>query len=51
MIYIYSLLAGLLLGAAFALLKLPVPAPINLAGVVGIAGVTIGYTLLTMKIW
>lgn len=47
MIYIYALVAGLILGGAFALLKLPIPAPGNLAGVVGVLGVTLGYMLLS----
>jgi len=47
MIYIYALIAGLILGAAFAFLKLPIPAPGSLAGVVGILGVTLGYMLIT----
>jgi len=46
MIYILSLAAGLILGAIFAFFKLPIPAPSTLAGVVGIAGVTIGYLLV-----
>jgi XapX domain-containing protein len=41
-----SLLVGSVTGAAFALLKLPVPAPANLAGVMGILGLFIGYMIV-----
>ena len=47
MILIKSLTAGLILGYIFALIKLPIPAPITFAGIVGIIGIYIGYTLNT----
>lgn len=37
-----SLLAGILCGLVFKFLKLPIPAPPVLAGVMGIVGVYIG---------
>lgn len=38
-----AILAGAIMGFGFALLKLPIPAPPTLAGVLGIVGITIGY--------
>lgn len=40
-----SLLLGAVTGALFASLGLPVPAPANLAGVMGIIGLFVGYML------
>lgn len=37
-----SLLAGLIIGFAFKLIKLPIPAPPVLAGVIGVVGVYLG---------
>lgn len=37
-----SLITGLAVGALFALLKLPIPAPPTLAGVAGILGLFLG---------
>ncbi|MGA9225118.1 MAG: DUF1427 family protein [Mesobacillus sp.] len=39
---VLSLLAGLLVGVVFKFLKLPLPAPPVLAGVIGIVGVYLG---------
>lgn len=39
---VLSLLAGLLVGIVFKFLKLPLPAPPVLAGVLGIVGVYLG---------
>ncbi|WP_423407023.1 XapX domain-containing protein [Heyndrickxia sp. MSNUG] len=39
---VLSLLAGLLVGVVFKFLKLPLPAPPVLAGVLGIVGVYLG---------
>ncbi|MGE5591258.1 MAG: XapX domain-containing protein [Bacillota bacterium] len=36
---------GIVAGFAFGKLRLPVPAPPTLAGVLGIVGMTIGYAL------
>lgn len=38
-----SLVAGAVLGFVFALMRLPIPAPPTLAGVLGIIGITVGY--------
>jgi XapX domain-containing protein len=42
-----SLGTGFLTGVIFALLKLPVPAPAVLPGVMGILGITLGFLLVT----
>jgi XapX domain-containing protein len=39
---VLSLLAGIICGLIFKLLKLPLPAPPVLAGVIGIVGVYLG---------
>ncbi len=43
-----SLLAGLICGIVFALTKLPIPAPGNIAGIVGILGIFIGYGIINL---
>ncbi|WP_102027394.1 XapX domain-containing protein [Salirhabdus sp. Marseille-P4669] len=43
---ILSLLAGLLVGVIFKLIKLPIPAPPVLSGVLGIVGIYIGGLLV-----
>jgi len=40
-----ALLTGGVVGFLFAKLKLPVPAPPTIAGVLGIIGITLGYIL------
>lgn len=42
---ILALGAGILLGCLFALLKLPVPAPTTLGGILGVVGVALGASL------
>lgn len=42
-----SMLAGFVVGALFARLRLPVPAPPTLAGVMGIVGLFLGYWLVS----
>jgi len=39
---VLSLLTGLILGTAFRLLRLPLPAPTALAGVAGVVGIYLG---------
>ncbi|AHG03911.1 XapX domain-containing protein [Halobacterium sp. DL1] len=39
-------LTGLVVGAVFASLRIPIPAPGNLAGVMGVAGIWLGYRLV-----
>jgi XapX domain-containing protein len=41
-----ALLTGLVAGAAFAFLNIPIPAPPELAGVLGIVGIFLGYKLV-----
>jgi XapX domain-containing protein len=41
----YALLTGIIAGFAFAKLKLPIPAPPSLAGILGIVGIFLGYLL------
>ncbi|ACL70556.1 XapX domain-containing protein [Halothermothrix orenii] len=41
-----SLLSGMIVGALFSFVKLPIPAPPNLAGVAGIIGIFLGFTLV-----
>lgn len=36
-------LSGIFVGIVFSLLKLPIPAPPNLAGLMGIVGIFLGY--------
>lgn len=42
---IKALLTGLIVGIIFAALKLPIPAPPALAGVLGIIGIYLGFVL------
>lgn len=44
---ILSLIAGMVIGIVFKMLKLPLPAPPVLAGVVGIFGVYLGGIIAT----
>ncbi|MFB6114619.1 MAG: XapX domain-containing protein [Halodesulfurarchaeum sp.] len=39
----FALLTGLVTGGVFAFLEVPIPAPPNLAGVMGIVGIYLGY--------
>lgn len=43
--WLYALLGGAIVGFVFAKLKLPVPAPPTIAGILGIIGITLGYVL------
>lgn len=45
-IVVLSLLTGLLTGALFRFLQIPIPAPPNIAGVMGIVGIFLGYALI-----
>lgn len=42
-----SFITGLLLGAIYTILKLPLPAPTAFAGIIGIVGVYAGYVCVT----
>ena len=41
-----ALLTGLFAGALFAFLNIPIPAPPELAGIMGIVGIFLGYQLI-----
>jgi len=41
-----SFITGFVVGAVFRLLRLPIPAPDTLAGLMGIVGIFVGYVLL-----
>lgn len=43
---VLATITGVVTGIAFGLLDVPIPAPPNLAGVMGIAGILIGYRLV-----
>ena len=45
-ITILALLTGLLTGALFKFLHIPIPAPPNVAGLMGIVGIYIGFKLV-----
>lgn len=45
-ISLLALVTGLAAGAVFTLLKLPLPAPPALPGILGIVGIFIGYKLV-----
>lgn len=46
-----STATGFAVGLLFAKLKLPVPAPLSAAGVMGIVGLFLGYTLAVRLGW
>lgn len=48
MINLYALLTGFACGLVFSLLKLPIPAPPALAGILGIIGIWAGYALVNL---
>ena len=50
MLMLESLLTGVAVGAVFAYLKLPAPAPLELEGILGIVGVWAGYVLISMLV-
>ncbi|GAB6098643.1 DUF1427 family protein [Halanaerocella petrolearia] len=41
-----STLSGMAVGSLFSILKLPIPAPPALAGVMGIVGIYLGFILI-----
>ncbi|MFB6151694.1 MAG: XapX domain-containing protein [Haloarculaceae archaeon] len=41
-----ALLTGFVTGAVFRFLNVPIPAPPNLGGILGIVGIYLGYVLL-----
>lgn len=46
-----ALATGFAVGAVFALLRVPVPAPPTLAGVLGILGLFLGYQFVKAFLW
>ena len=44
--YLLPLLTGLICGLVFGLIRLPIPAPTALPGILGIIGIWLGFTLL-----
>lgn len=44
---VLSLGTGMLAGFLFAIFKLPIPAPPVFSGIMGIAGITLSYMLVT----
>jgi XapX domain-containing protein len=42
-----AIVAGAAVGVLFALMRLPIPAPPTIAGVLGIVGIFAGYWLVT----
>lgn len=38
-----ALLTGVLAGALFSIIRIPIPAPPNLPGILGIVGIYVGY--------
>lgn len=41
-----ALLTGLITGGIFKLLQVPIPAPPNIAGIMGIVGIYLGFKLI-----
>ena len=46
---VLAFLTGLLAGALFAFLEVPVPAPPTLSGVLGIVGIYVGFKLVQLS--
>jgi XapX domain-containing protein len=47
---ILALISGMIMGGIFTLIKLPIPAPANFAGVMGIVGIFLGYFLVKLVV-
>jgi XapX domain-containing protein len=43
---VLALLTGLVTGSVFSYLQIPIPAPPNLVGVLGIIGIYVGYSIV-----
>ena len=48
MLELKALATGTVVGIIFALLKLPIPAPSVLAGIMGIVGIYLGFKLIEL---
>jgi XapX domain-containing protein len=44
-----ALAVGVIVGAIFGAIKLPIPAPTNIAGILGIVGIFVGYWLVNLR--
>jgi XapX domain-containing protein len=51
LLIVLSLLTGAVAGAVFRYLGAPIPAPSSLAGVMGIVGIYVGYSLIDHFGW
>ena len=47
---ILTLCSGIVLGGIFSLLKLPIPAPQTIAGIMGVVGIFLGYFIVKLLI-
>lgn len=43
---VLALVTGLVTGSVFSYLQIPIPAPPNLVGILGIIGIYVGYSLV-----
>ena len=43
---LFALITGMVMGGVFSILRLPVPAPQTFAGVLGVAGIFLGYLIV-----
>ena len=43
---ILSLITGMIVGIVFGLLRLPIPAPPHIEGILGIIGIFLGYVIV-----
>jgi XapX domain-containing protein len=43
---VLALLTGLVTGSVFSYLQIPIPAPPNLIGILGIIGIYVGYSIV-----
>jgi XapX domain-containing protein len=50
-VVILALLTGILTGAVFKFLQVPIPAPPKLPGILGIVGIYLGYQLVRELGW
>lgn len=45
--YLLPLITGMITGVVFGILKLPIPAPSAVEGIIGIVGIFLGYMLVS----
>lgn len=46
LVLLKALIVGIITGIIFAVFKLPIPAPITIAGLLGIIGIYLGYIFI-----